>query len=147
MSKQVSAAVEAFWTQNKIIIESPLASTNPPSTNSGNSIPLKNRFGLSNNGYGTGTKNSSSSSSKNNFNKKSSISVNSPLSYDIKNQFSSNSNRYYYGSAHGASASVSSLNSNSSGPNQNASRASTTSEHLVKIKSNKKDQSRFIKFF
>lgn len=43
MAKQVSAAVEAFWSQNKVIIESPLANSNATQTFGSNQ--LKNRLG------------------------------------------------------------------------------------------------------
>ncbi|RNA24804.1 aurora borealis-like [Brachionus plicatilis] len=66
-AKQVSAAVEAFWSQNKVIIESPLASSN--GTQAFGSNQLKNRLGtLSSSG--------ASSANRNNFS--------SPLNLDAK---------------------------------------------------------------
>ena len=67
---QVSAAVENFWTQNKIIIESPMAS-------SAGSSAFRPKFPGKNSYTNSGHKSSSKPSS--------SLGVNSPLSYDIKN--------------------------------------------------------------
>lgn len=94
LNKQVSAAVEAFWSQNKIIIESPLASTTGSA--------LRQRFRAAVN-HGGG----SSSQHKN---KPSSLSVNSPLSYDMKPNFnninSNYSNRIQSFSTSGSTSSV-----------------------------------------
>lgn len=85
MAKQVSAAVEAFWSQNKVIIESPLANSNATQTFGSNQ--LKNRIGtLSSSGAG--------SANRNNFS--------SPLNLDAK---SNRKNQRY------ATSSVSSLSS------------------------------------
>jgi hypothetical protein len=93
----VSAAVEAFWSQNKIIIESPLASTTGSA--------LRQRFRAAVNHGGGG-----SSSSSQHKNKPSSLSVNSPLSYDMKPNFnninSNYSNRIQSFSTSGSTSSV-----------------------------------------
>jgi hypothetical protein len=77
-NKQVSAAVEAFWTQNKIIIESPMGSS------AGSSV-LRSKFNALNSNSNNNNSNSKSSHSKPKTS--SSLGVNSPLSYDLKNNF------------------------------------------------------------
>lgn len=109
----MSAAVEAFWTQNKIIIESPLASSNQTNL-------FKTKFGH------TGAS-SSSSSKTTNYKKTNSISVNSPLSIDLKNNF----NNHQSSSTRAPSAS-SNLIKNIHNNNLNSAK---------KTFSNKKDQS------
>jgi hypothetical protein len=89
LNKQVSAAVEAFWTQNKIIIESPLAS----STGSA----LRAKFAAAGGSNSNGHYHHSSSSNSGNNNKKchnknhykstNSYNVSSPLSIDLKSNF------------------------------------------------------------
>jgi hypothetical protein len=94
LNKQVSAAVEAFWTQNKVIIESPAASTtgsalrakfgiNPHHHHHHSSASSNNGYGSSGGGSGTAKKNAHKSSSY----KAGSFSVNSPLSIDLKSNF------------------------------------------------------------
>lgn len=85
MAKQVSAAVEAFWSQNKVIIESPLANSNATQTFGSNK--LKNRLG-------TWSSSGGSLANRNNFS--------SPLNLDAK----SNKKNHRY-----ATSSVSSLSS------------------------------------
>jgi hypothetical protein len=78
MSKQVNAAVEAFWSQNNVIIASPLAA----STGSA----IRANFGW--NKKSASTSSTSSAKNSNYQNKKNgSYTVNSPLSIDVKKNF------------------------------------------------------------
>ena len=79
-NKQVSAAVEAFWTQNKIIIESPMGSS------AGSSV-LRSKFNALNSNNNNNNNNSNTKSSHSKPKTSSSLGVNSPLSYDLKNNF------------------------------------------------------------
>ena len=77
-NKQVSAAVEAFWTQNKIIIESPMGSS------AGSSVLRSKLNGVNSAG---GNKHSHGGGGGKQPKTSSSLGVNSPLSYDLKNNF------------------------------------------------------------
>lgn len=93
LNKQVSAAVEAFWTQNKIIIESPLAS----STGSALRAKFAAGGGSGSNGHHHHHHSSSSNNgsnnkkcpTKNHYKSTNSYNVSSPLSIDLKSNFAS----------------------------------------------------------
>lgn len=141
-SKQVSAAVEAFWTQNKIIIESPMGSSAGSSAlrskfpsvsgQQPHHVQRNNSHGKSQTATTTGHKTSSS------------LGVNSPLSYDIKNNF----NQIYQMARLQSSGSVGSTGGSVSGcsgranPNNSELLSSSNSNR----KANKRDQGRMLYF-